>query len=147
MYVDPKSNAFTNIVLEIFKVNGQLNGEGDQMASEFGMSSARWKILGAIVKLEQPITVAEIGRTMGQSRQGTQRIVDAMVKDGLLAMLHNPNHKRAKLVDLTEEGRRIYNLLYIKQLSWSAEGANGFTIQELETTLSTLRAMAKHFDN
>lgn len=146
MYVDPKSDAFTNIILEVFKVNGQLNAEGDEMAREFGMNSARWKILGAIVKLEQPATVAQIGRKMGQSRQGTQRLVDAMVKDGLMEMLDNPNHKRAKLVDLSEEGRRVYNLLYIKQLSWSAEGAAGFSMQDLETTLSTLRNMAKHFD-
>ncbi|MCG9633267.1 MarR family winged helix-turn-helix transcriptional regulator [Vibrio sp. Isolate30] len=146
MYIDPKGEMFTNVVLEIFKVNGMLNAEGDEMSKEFGMSSARWKVLGAIVKLEQAATVAQIGRTMGQSRQATQRLVDVMVKDGLLKMLDNPHHKRAKLVDLTDEGKRVYNFLYIKQLSWAAKGADGLDLKDLETTLATLQKMSQHFD-
>ncbi|MGF1765552.1 MarR family transcriptional regulator [Aliivibrio kagoshimensis] len=38
------------------------------------------------------------GRTMGQSRQATQRVADIMVKGGLLTWIDNPGHKKAKLV-------------------------------------------------
>ncbi|MDN3698702.1 MarR family transcriptional regulator [Vibrio cortegadensis] len=146
MYIDPKGESFTNVVLEIFKVNGMLNAEGDEMGKEFGVSSARWKVLGAIIKLEQAVTVAEISRTMGQSRQATQRLVDVMVKDGLLDMRDNPNHKRAKLIDLTDEGKRVYNFLHIKQLSWAAKSSDELELRDLETTLATLQKMSQYFD-
>ena len=39
---------FTEIVLEIFKLNGLLITEGDQITKTLGLSSARWKVLGAL---------------------------------------------------------------------------------------------------
>ncbi|WP_375750076.1 MarR family winged helix-turn-helix transcriptional regulator [Vibrio sp. HN007] len=138
---------FTQVVLEIFKVSGMLNAEGDALTKEFGLSSARWKVMGAIVKSNAALTVPQIGRTMGQSRQATQRIVDVMTKDGMLLQVDNPHHKKAKLVDLTEEGRRVYDQLDIKQFAWAAKGAEDITTSELEITLATLEKMAHHFSD
>lgn len=137
---------FTQIALDIFKVSGILNAEGDELSEEFGLSSARWKVMGAIEKSTMPLTVPEIGRAMGQSRQATQRLVDVMIKDGLLCWADNPNHKRAKFVNLTEEGHRIYNRLDDKQESWAEKAAQGLTTEELKQVLSTLRKVALHFD-
>jgi len=144
---DSSGEIFTEIVLEIFKVSGMLNSEGDKLTEEFGLSSARWKIMGAIARSEQLLTVPQIGRSMGQSRQATQRLVDVMAKDSLLKLIENPNHKRAKYIDLTEEGRRIYDELDEKQKPWALEGANQLTTTELDAALSALRKMAHHFGN
>ncbi|MGB0468828.1 MAG: MarR family winged helix-turn-helix transcriptional regulator [Pontibacterium sp.] len=138
---------FTEIVLEIFKVSGMLNSEGDKLAEEFGLSSARWKIMGAIARSEQLLTVPQIGRSMGQSRQATQRLVDVMTKDGLLKLIDNPNHKRAKYIDLTQDGKRIYDELFNKHKPWALEGAKQLSKTELDTTLSALRKIAHHFGN
>ena len=73
---------FTQLTLEIFRVSGMLNTEGDELTKEFGITSSRWKILGAAEMSEGPVTVPQIGRTMGQSRQAVQRLVDVMKKDG-----------------------------------------------------------------
>ncbi|MPW28264.1 MarR family transcriptional regulator [Agarivorans sp. B2Z047] len=137
---------FTKIVLEIFKVSGLFNTEGDRMSEEFGLSSARWKIMGAIEKSDVRITVPEIGRAMGQSRQASQRIVDVMAKDGLIKFIDNPSHKRAKHVTLTGEGKRIYDLLDTKQALWAAEAATELTREELDITFNTIQKMAKYFD-
>lgn len=142
---DTSGELFTEIVLEIFKVSGMLNSEGDQLTEEFGLSSARWKVMGAIARSEQLLTVPQIGRSMGQSRQATQRLVDVMTKDGLLKLVDNPSHKRAKLVNLTDEGTRIYDDLYEKHRPWAKAGAYQLTQTELESTLSALRKMAQHF--
>ncbi|MGR5559785.1 MarR family winged helix-turn-helix transcriptional regulator [Vibrio fortis] len=144
--MDTDSEVFTKVVLEIFKVSGLLNTEGDRMSEEFGLSSARWKILGAIEKSEAPLTVPEIGRAMGQSRQASQRIVDVMVKDGMVIFIDNPSHKRAKHVILTEEGKRIYDLLDNKQAFWATKAANELSREELTITLHTIQKMAKYFD-
>ena len=80
MKCTPSGELFTQVVLEIFKLGGMLNAEGDKLTEEFGLSSARWKILGAIETSNSSITVPQIGRVMGQSRQAVQRLVDAMAQ-------------------------------------------------------------------
>lgn len=136
---------FTQIVLEIFKLHGLLNAEGDEITKEFGLSSARWKVMGAIVKVGTPLTVSQISRTMGQSRQATQRIVDVMSQQGLLKLEDNPDHKTAKLVTLTKSGLEIYEALDVKQVVWAKNCSKKMSIKELQHTLSTLQKMTQHF--
>lgn len=144
--MDTNGEVFTKIVLEVFKVSGLLNTEGDQLTEEFGLSSARWKVMGAIVKANQPVTVSEISRVMGQSRQATQRVVDVMSKDRLVQLLDNPNHKKAKLVALTEAGTVVYEKLDRKQEQWAAIGAQNIDREELDSALSALHKMAKYLE-
>ncbi|MEZ9656079.1 MarR family winged helix-turn-helix transcriptional regulator [Vibrio splendidus] len=144
--MDTNGEVFTKIALEIFKVSGLLNVEGDKLTEELGLSSARWKVMGAIEKSDDLVTVSQIARIMGQSRQATQRVTDIMVKDGLLTWLDNPNHKKAKLVNMTEKGRDAYNLLDQKQEVWAESGAEGIERDELDKALSTLRKMAIFLD-
>ncbi|MFA0313525.1 MarR family transcriptional regulator [Vibrio splendidus] len=144
--MDTNGEVFTKIALEIFKVSGLLNAEGDKLTEELGLSSARWKVMGAIEKSDDLVTVSQIARIMGQSRQATQRVTDIMVKDGLLTWLDNPNHKKAKLVNMTEKGRDAYNRLDQKQEVWAESGAEGIERDELDKALSTLRKMAIFLD-
>ena len=64
-----KGPVFTSIVLEIFKLSGLLISEGDEMSREFGLTSARWKIMGAIQLAGSPQTVPQIARSMGLTRK------------------------------------------------------------------------------
>lgn len=144
--MDTNGEVFTKIALEIFKVSGLLNAEGDKLTEEFGLSSARWKVMGAIEKSDDLVTVSQIARIMGQSRQATQRVTDIMVKDGLLTWLDNPNHKKAKLVNMTEKGKEAYALLDKKQEAWATSGAEGIERDELDKALITLKKMATFLD-
>ena len=141
-----KGQIFTSLVLEIFKVSGQLNAEGDQLTAPLGLTSARWKVLGAISLLQAPQTTSDIARYMGQSRQATQRLVDSMVADGLLELVENPRHKRAKLVNLTAAGKDAYARLDEKQIPWAQEHARGLTREELETAFSVLSKLPQQLN-
>ncbi|MCG9546304.1 MarR family transcriptional regulator [Vibrio sp. Isolate33] len=144
--MDTNGEVFTKIALEIFKVSGLLNAEGDKLTEELGLSSARWKVMGAIEKSDDLVTVSQIARIMGQSRQATQRVTDIMVKDGLLTWFDNPNHKKAKLVNMTEKGKEAYALLDKKQEVWAESGAEGIARDELDKALITLKKMATFLD-
>lgn len=138
---------FTSIALEIFKVEGMLSTEGDSLTKEFGLTSSRWKILGAISMAQIPVTVPQIAREMGQSRQAVQRLVDVMSKDGLLQSIDNPNHKRAKYINMTAKAENIYKQLHNKQIPWAEQCSTDITISELETTLSALRKISQYFES
>lgn len=141
-----KGAVFTDIALEVFKLSGLLVSEGDRMGSEFGISSARWKILGALSLAVEPQTVPQIARSMGLTRQAVQRLVDAMHEDNLLLFLENPDHKRARLISLSALGKAVYSKLDDKQSGWARTCSTGITKAELETTLSVLERISAAID-
>lgn len=132
---------FTDIILEIFKLSGLLISEGDRLTEELGLNSARWKVLGALSHATNPITVSDVARNMGLTRQAVQRIANEMIKDDLLYFQTNPKHKRAKLLTLTEKGNDIFNKLEKKQTLWVNSLADGLKIEDLELTSSILKDM------
>jgi len=136
---------FTQIVLELFKLNGLLVAEGDQITKELGLSSARWKILGALALSPQPMTVPHIANEMGQTRQGVQRLADAMHRDGFLDYQENPHHKRAKFVVMTNKGLEIYTLLEQKQIPWANNSSAAISAEELDVTLAVLNKMTTEY--
>lgn len=137
-----KGHLFTEVVLEIFKVNGLLATEGDRLTKEFGLSSARWKVLGALEISDVPLTVPQIGRVMGLTRQAVQRLVDAMEKEGFLVYQNNPNHKRAKYVVLTSKGKEIFRLISEKQKPWANQNSKEISVEDFNTTLSVLKKIS-----
>ena len=134
-----KGQNFTEIVLEIFKVSGLLATEGDRLTRESGLSSARWKVLGALEMSNNPLTVPQIARIMGLTRQAVQRLADAMAADGLLGSENNPQHKRANYVVLTKKGRKVYSMISEKQIPWANQNSKEISAADLNTTLTTLR--------
>ena len=141
----PEGKLFTDIILEIFKLNGLLVTEGDQLIKELGLSSARWKVLGALYKSSDPMTVPEIARMMGQTRQAVQRIANEMNKDGLVNTQMNPDHKSANYLVLTEKGKEIFEVIEKKQIPWVNDKADDFDASELKITWSVLLKMIGKF--
>ncbi len=135
---------FTQLTLEVFKLSGMLTSEGDKLTKEFGITSSRWKILGAVGMSQTPLTVPQIGRAMGQSRQAVQRLVDVMSKDSLLNLVDNPNHKRAKYIEVTPKAEEIYHQLHQKQIPWADQCSVELTVEELKTTLAVIQKISQN---
>ena len=138
-----KGNIYTEVVLEIFKLSGLLVAEGDRLIKFTGLTSARWKVIGAISISEEPMTVAKIAEKMGQSRQGVQRIVNDMTGEGMVKCLENPNHKRAKLIVISEKGQKAYQKLTEIQIPWANEKAKKIGLSDMQRTLKTLQTMTR----
>ena len=142
----PEGKLFTDIILELFKLNGLLVVEGDQLVKELGLTSARWKVLGALYKASDPLTVPEIARIMGQTRQAVQRLANEMNKDGLLNTQMNPNHKSAKFLVLSEKGKEVFEVIEKKQVPWVNSVAEGLDVADLKVTISVLQKMIGRFE-
>lgn len=102
------SNAVTELVLEIFRLNGELLADGDALVADLGLTSARWQVLGAVALSPAALPIAHLARRMGLARQSVQRIANELTAKGYLRFAPNPHHERAKLVLLTDRGRRAY---------------------------------------
>jgi DNA-binding MarR family transcriptional regulator len=132
---------FTELVLEVFRLNGRLVFVGDRMTKALGLSTARWQTLGAMALSEHPLTVAEIARNMGLQRQSVQRTVNMLVSSGMVATHENPNHQRARLVLFTKKGRAAYEEMVAIQVEWANGTAASFSESELSTALRSLRSL------
>ncbi|WP_407523081.1 MarR family winged helix-turn-helix transcriptional regulator [Methylobacterium oryzisoli] len=118
---DPASpvGAFTDLVLEVFRLNGALIAAGDALTRDLGLTSARWQVLGAVALAGRPLTVAGVARGMGLTRQAVRRVVADLGAAGLVASAPNPDHRRADLVVLTPAGREAYAAASARQAAWA----------------------------
>ena len=135
--------AATELILEVFRLNGRLLMSGDRLVALLGLTSARWQVLGAIALAEQPQPVAWLARSMGLNRQGVQRLVNEMIEDGLVETRPNPHHRRAHHVVLTKRGRDAYEAAARLQAPWVTDLVKGLSRDEIATALrvaATLRA-------
>ena len=142
----PKRMLFLDFVLSVFRLNGLLISEGDAMAEKLGLTSARWKVIGAIAFSSRGLTVPGIARALGQSRQAVQRITDVMVSDNLLFYQVNPRHKRSVIVTLTDAGTEVYNMLREVQDPCALGTTEDIPIEELESGLRLVRRLIQKFD-
>src|ERR671925_1204519 len=104
----PAGDAATKLILSTFRANGLFLDAGDVLSANDGLRSARWQVLGAIAVADGPLTVPQIARRMGLTRQSVHATVSRLVDDGLVDRSPNADHRRSQLVALTASGRAAY---------------------------------------
>ena len=136
----PAAEVLTELMLEVFRVNGDLLGAGNRLCSPVGQTSARWQVLGAI---RAPKPVASIARERGLARQSVQRTADLLAADGLVEYVDNPAHRRAKLVRLTPLGQEVLDEITRSQVAWANGLAKAipFGAEDVRQALAVLRAL------
>ncbi|WP_324698894.1 MarR family winged helix-turn-helix transcriptional regulator [Novosphingobium sp. RL4] len=140
---EARGEAFTELILGLMRANNVTLTWGDRLVAPFGLTSARWQILGAIALSDQARPVAWIARDLGSNRQNVQRIVNDLNKEGLVTFEPNPHHRRANLVVLTPKGQSAYAAALAEYNPRVNTLANGMTISEIRLAsqvLSKLRA-------
>ncbi|MGI2031253.1 MarR family winged helix-turn-helix transcriptional regulator [Rhizobium panacihumi] len=132
----------TDLILSLFRVNNLTLLWGDRLVAPFGLTSARWQILGAIAHSQRPQPVSWLARDLGANRQNVQRIVNDLHKDGIVKFETNPHHRRAHLVVLTDKGREAFDAAindYNPKVNELAEGIPLEDIKTAQHVLATLR--------
>ena len=133
--------AVTELILRVFRVNGALLAAGDRLVSSLGLTSARWQLLGGLEDQEEPLSVAQLARKMGLTRQAVQRIANELAAEGVVAFRANPRHKRAQLIELTTHGHELYDRSMELQRPWAVALCRDLTapqVSEASATLATL---------
>ena len=141
------ADALTELILEIFRVNGDLLAAGDRLTRDLGQTSARWQVLGAIRNKAQP--VSGIARDMGLARQSVQRTVDLLEAEGVVEYADNPAHRRARLVRLTPAGQQTLTAISRRQIDWANRLARALPVSEAEirTAVAVLRHLRTELES
>jgi DNA-binding MarR family transcriptional regulator len=142
-----KSDILTDLILEVFRLNGRLIAAGDALVARIDLTSARWQVIGAVALAKEARPVAHIAQAMGLTRQSVQRIVDELALAGFVSFQPNPHHKRAKLVALTPKGTAAADAATRLQKPWAEGLAAVADRQALEATLRTLARLRAHLED
>ena len=136
----------TEVILATFRANGFFLAAGDILAADEGLTSARWQVLGSIGLAGRPLTVPQIGRRMGLTRQSVHATVSRLAADGLVDLAPNADHRRSQLVRLTDLGRARYQALDRRQTAWVNRLADGLERSDLEKTVQVLTELSRRLD-
>jgi DNA-binding MarR family transcriptional regulator len=93
----------SGIAKTVYRLNGHVLSIAEDLAGPVGLTGAWWQVLASV--LREPMSVADISRFIGNTRQAVQRIADRLVEEELVEFHDNPAHARAKLLAPTEKGR------------------------------------------
>jgi DNA-binding MarR family transcriptional regulator len=135
----PAGDAFSGLVARVFRLNGLLAAAGDALSRPAGQSSARWQVLAMLE--DDAVTVAGIAHVLGLARQSVQRTADLLEADGLIRYVDNPRHRRARLAELTGEGRTTLGAIQAAQRPWANRVGRAVGERDLRRATRTLDAL------
>ncbi len=138
--------ALSSVILDLFRVSSSLLTQGDRLVAPLGLTSARWQVLGTIIKAERPQPVAWLARDMGANRQNVQRIVNDLAKEGWVEFADNPHHRRAALVVLTEKGRAVFDAAMALEAPWLNALAEGLAVEDIARIQQLLGILSSRLD-
>lgn len=136
-----KADQLAALILTVFQLNGVMSDWGDDFATSEGLSSARWKMLGALALADQPLTAPQIAVRMGVTRQGAQKQLNLLVQTNLIEARPNPMHMRSPLYALTQSGRNAFNAIDERWTIHASQAASSFSAADLNTALKVLTAL------
>ncbi len=120
---------------------------GDELAGHEGLTAARWQVLGAVALADRPLTVPQIARRMGLTRQSVHATVRTLVSGGLLQLFPNSDHARSPLVAATDEGSTTFQALAKRQTVWVNDLADGLSQADLDAVSRVLEAVCERLED
>ncbi|CAN7158039.1 MarR family winged helix-turn-helix transcriptional regulator [Rhizobium sp. LjRoot258] len=139
-----EGDAFSLFAITALRLAGRLTAAGDELAKPAGQTSARWQVLAGARSGTH--SVAQIARLLGIARQGVQRLADTLAADRLISYVDNPQHQRAKLVKLTDEGETRLAAIEMAQAEWADRLGQSFTSAELEAARTVMTRLIETLD-
>src|SRR6266568_770124 len=109
-------------------------------------SAARWQVLGAVALAGRPLTVPQIARRMGLTRQAVQASVNRLLAEALVQTGDNLDHRRSPLIALTEAGSQKYAAVDRRQMRWINELSAGLKLPDLEAAARLLHDLSDRLE-
>jgi DNA-binding MarR family transcriptional regulator len=132
--------AYTEAGVALFHLLRQLESSLASLP-QLPISHGRMAVLRSLA-LRGPRNLSELARERGVSRQGVQRLADALVAEGLARTTRDPRSARARRLELTEAGLAAYRELAQHEARELNARAAGLSAAELRTATRVLRLLA-----
>lgn len=103
-----------------------------QIQHEMGVSTVQWAVLGALSRegYEQGISFNQLTEYLFVSRQSLDGVLKRMERDRHVVRIPHPEDGRARLVQMTEQGREFWNGLQPKIDEFYRQALGSFSFDD-----------------
>lgn len=139
----------TGLISELFLLQGRLTSIFAGIRDIAELSGVETLTLSAVISADGPVTVPQIGRSLGHARQVIQRAARVLEGRGLIATRENPGHKRAAFLVATDAGlelKRRFDGTAHEVMAILAQDLDRATVRATQEGLLTLRRVVEARD-
>lgn len=129
----------------LVRVVNKLRWQIGRQLKHFDMTSEQWVVL-ARLKEQDGLNQKELADKLLKDQANTTRMLDKLVKKGWVQRLDSLDDRRAYLIYLTDEGRRMVELTYPIVAQIKAKLAKGMTQAEIDLLKERLNRLSKSLD-
>jgi DNA-binding MarR family transcriptional regulator len=131
--------------LRLFACKELVEGEVRRRLREtFNVTFPRFDLMSQLDRVPKGMTLGELSQRMMVSNGNVTGLVDRLVEQNLVARRPAPNDRRAQIVSLTTEGRKLFRAMARENGQWVGEMFADLSSHEIETLL---RLLAKTKDS
>lgn len=134
------------VVDETIGLFHRLRYVAEEIYGEDGRSTSRRGILRGLARYGSQ-TVPQLAKARAVTRQSVQEVVDALLRDGLVAVSPNPAHARSRLIQITPRGTSLVARMDETDTRVLRAVGAGLDRRDLATTAATLRALREAFEH
>jgi DNA-binding MarR family transcriptional regulator len=109
-----------------------------RLREHFGVTLPRFDLMAQLDKTPGGMTLGELSGRMMVSNGNVTGLVERLAAQGLLDRRPSPNDRRAQLVSLTAEGRRVFRAMARTHENWIADMFADLAPGDVETLMRLL---------
>lgn len=101
------------LFFRLFQVANTLHTKGSQAVEQFGMTTQRWSVLGALSRpwVTGGMSIGELSRFLLMSRQNLTVLLSRLERDGLIERITSEGDRRSRTVKLSAKGETLWQQL------------------------------------
>lgn len=108
----------------------------------FGISARGLGLLMALDELPQPVSQQEISAALVLDQASVAIVADQLQEKGLISRHRDPRNRRRYAVELTPEGRRVFDTAWRESAEVEARMTDGLNDEEAATLRDLLQRVA-----
>jgi MarR family transcriptional regulator for hemolysin len=113
----------------------------DKLAADYGLSQATGLPVMLIGRLGGGVRPGVLAEAMGVEASSLVRLVDHLIESGLLERREDPQDRRARILELTGEGKKTAALMERALVPFRRELFSRFAPADVEACLRVLRGL------
>jgi DNA-binding MarR family transcriptional regulator len=134
----------TNITLDFLRISNILSRTGAKMVADVGLTSIQqWVILRTLIEKEE-ISIGELKEETLVTKQNMTGMINRLQQANLVTLFSDPEDKRRTRVRITEEGRRVYEILSSSRNEFNSKSYNIYSDQEILVLNDLLSRLVEH---
>jgi DNA-binding MarR family transcriptional regulator len=109
-----------------------------RLREDFAFTFPRFDLMAQLDRARKGMTLGELSQRMMVSNGNVTGLVDRLVEQGLIDRRPSPNDRRAQIVSLTADGRRLFRAMARANEDWIGDMFADLSSNDIEALLRLL---------